>query len=208
MKFSALEGWMAGTDCAVVGCGPSSGLATECRPEGGLPETHFERYDTARSYWNKHRWTIACNRSVTFASPDFALCVEPPRDDDIWAIIREAAPLITFGHHDKGCPRKVVFDRDVAKWLPAPNPTKRLALGQSSFWAAAVALWLGFETVGLIGVDITPDRFPEQWMPGIEEAWGRLHETAGIMGRKMVNLNPDTHLKAVPVGTWEEVRTK
>ena len=207
MKFADLEGWMAGTDCVVVGCGPSVNawygdvLHKHTGPRQ-IDSPPVEPMPLPRRYWD-----IACNRSVCQWT-DFALCVEPPRDAEMWAIMREAAPLITFGHHDKGCPRKVVFDRDVAKWLPAPNPTKRLALGQSSFWAAAVALWLGFETVGLIGVDITPDRFPEQWMPGIEEAWGRLHETAGIMGRKMVNLNPDTHLKAVPVGTWEDVRTK
>lgn len=91
------------------------------------------------------------------------------------------------------------------EWL-APDTEGTLRLGQSPFYAVAVAAHLGFETVGLIGVDYTEDRWPD--VAGINRTWETLLGVVGDMGTKVVNLSPASRLTAVPQGRWEEVRTK
>lgn len=203
MNLDSLRGWMKGEDCVVVGCGPSA-------------EPHRWEGPTSTPRWQDH-WTIGCNRAVTFCSPDFAVCVEPRRDHEVWNIMREVSPLIVFSHIDKPHPRAVLIgSKDVRAWLgydrspcdgsiaePIGPP---LRLGQSPFYAAAVAILLGFETIGLIGVDLTEDRWPNPHKEN--EAWGRLAEVAKALGSRIVNLNPESRLETVPAGQWEEVRCK
>ena len=152
---------------------------------------------------------MACNRSIPFASPDFACIMEPMRDP-IWKQIADHlhSPMAIFGHHLRGGPRKIEFNRDLTTFLDCPS-IGALRLGQSAFWAAGVALHLGFETVGLVGVDITPDRFNnEAHLREVQEAYRRLNETAENMGRKLINLNPESHLSTVPFGSWSDIRPK
>ena len=152
----------------------------------------------------------------------------------MWAIIREANPLIVFSHiredrrGKRPAKRIVQFgSKDVLEWLdPQPlsevvttvegvgasvsirprKPREPLTLGQSPFFAAAVAAHLGFETIGLIGVDLTEDRWPD--VTRENEAWGRLATVVSGMGSRIVNLSPESRLEVVPKGPWEEVRRK
>ncbi len=217
MKLEDLRGWMAGEDCLVVGCGPSAVLYEYIRGDRAHQLGHY-----------RTRWTIGCNRAVKFCSPDFAVCVEPRRDRGMWDIIAEANPLIVFSHIDRPHPRAVLIgSKDVAEWLhdtdqqwdyitktlpaaedrkPLPVAYERLRLGQSPFYAAAVAILLGFETIGLIGVDLTEDRYPDVTKPNV--AWGRLAAIATELGSRIINLNPDSRLETVPMGEWGEIRTK
>jgi hypothetical protein len=162
------------------------------------------------------------------AQSDFAVCVEP-FVNPIWPIIRKANPLIVFSHirEDRRgkCPAKRIVQigsKDVAKWLlgegsnefweyitrtaPAGVTYEPLTLGQSPFFAAAVAAYLGFETIGLIGVDLTEDRWPD--VTEANEAWGRLVDVVSGMGSRIVNLSPESRLVAVEQGTWEDIRRK
>jgi len=211
MNFGALRGWMAGEDCCVVGCGPSASTESE--------------WDFTYDYQN--RWTIGCNRAVTFCQPDFALCVEPTHDKAMWGtmdpprggtmsggIMRDAAPFVVFSHipatHSRLAGIRVVEigpKKDIRLWFdPASTKPHALRLSQSSFYAAACAIWLGFETIGLIGVDLTEDRYPDP-VPA-NEAYGRLAELGAEHGSRLVNLNPDSRLTTVPQATWDKVRAK
>ena len=73
-------------------------------------------------------------------------------------------------------------------------------------WKRAVAILLGFETIGLIGVDLTEDRYPNVDRPNHE--WGRLAGIAEAMGSRIINLNPDSRLTSVASGGWGEIATK
>ena len=102
MKLESLRGLMAGEDAVVVGCGPSAELAGRWEPE--------TEFDT--------RWTIACNRSVRFALPDFAVCVEPARDVSLWDMIVESHPFVIFSHIGREHPRSVkIGGKDVLPWI-------------------------------------------------------------------------------------------
>lgn len=202
VRLEDLRGWMKGEDCVVVGCGPSA----------GADPLMLERCDA--------HWTISSNRSVTFCAADFAVCVEPYRDKEMWKIIADANPLFVFTHlvtkqdGTKPHPRAVYMSsKDVRTWLfpdveldDIEGRENRVRLGQCPFYAAAVAILLGFETIGLIGVDYTKDRFPD--VAPSNEAWRKLAILAEELGSHIVNLNPDSRLETIPKTTWEEVRTK
>jgi len=192
-----LRGWMKGEDCVVVGCGPSA---------------HDDAlWDLTYAY--QTRWLIACNRAVTWCDPDFAVCVEPRRDKAMWKIINDSSPLIVFSHIDKPHPRAVLIgSKDVQEWVHPSGPLPEafsdtpLRLGQSPFYAAAVAILLGFETIGLIGVDMTKDRYPN--VKGHNAAYARLAAIGEAMGSRLINLSTASRLESIPQGTWDEVRTK
>lgn len=198
MQLDDLRGWMKGEDCVVVGCGPSATKAA------GAWTTEFDE-----------RWTICCNRSVRMVSPDFAVCVEPYRLP-IWKLIREHAPLIVFSHvagdarREPPCQRIVkIGSKNVADWLTPGSDIQDLRLGQCPFYAIACAILLGFETIGVIGVDFanTEDR---NW-PNVDRenaAYGKLATIATAQGSRIINLSPTSRLTSVPQGSWEEVRRK
>jgi hypothetical protein len=84
--------------------------------------------------------------------------------------------------------------------------------GQSTFFAIRSAITLGFETIGVIGLDLTEDRYPRtrretEWKQ-CEEAYGALAIYAVVHGSRLINLNPKTNLQAIPLGSWSEVRCK
>jgi hypothetical protein len=231
MDLESLRGWMKGQDVVVVGCGPSA--------DPGVYNTQADAeqawcFPLAADY-DEH-WTIACNRAVTFSSPDFAVCIEP-FINPIWPIMREANPPLVFSHICKDRRGKQPFPRivqmpgkDVREWLTPEEyrcgesvkrmrsegvmdwqhdltlPAEPLKLGQSPFYAAAFAILMGFETVGLIGVDLTEDRYPD--VRGPNRVYGRLAKIAETLGSRLVNLSPDSRLESIPQGTWQEIRTK
>ena len=103
--------------------------------------------------------------------------------------------------------RREWLDRDA--WLQDDDMAKRekrVRLGQSPFFAAAVAIHLGFETIGLIGVDLTEDRYPD--VSRENESWRRLAELAGRLGSRLVNLSPTSRLETVTKGDWTDVRKR
>ena len=196
IRIHQLRDWMKGNDCVVVAPGPSS--------KGG--SQHPLPYAGWRTY--KKHWTLACNRAVEYASPDFAVCMET-RKQPIWeSHILPNQPILTFTHITNPPPRCVQIHSDLSVWMK-PYAPKNLRLGMSPFYAAAVACWLGFGRIGIIGVDLTPDRFTcETFLRKSEEAWTSLATVAKDMGSELVQLNPQSRLKAIPVGKWEDVRTK
>lgn len=188
MQLDDLRGLMHGQDCVVVGAGPSAMRA----PKG--------YYDS--------RWTIGCNRSVTWCAPDFAVCVEP-RNDNAWKIIKAAAPLFTFTHLNDACHRCIEIDTDVSKWLPGIDG--KLKLGMSPFYGAAVAIALDFQRIGLLGVDLDGDggkysngKFQREW----EQAFGMLRKCSEELGITLRNLNPQSHLTALQVADPRDIWVK
>lgn len=206
VQLNDLRGWMAGEDCVVVGCGPSSD-PNRWEPRMGLIDLG-DRYN--------YTWTISSNRAVEFCQPDFAVCVEPYRDAKMWKIIHDANPLFVFTHlvtkpdGTKPHPRAVYMSsKDVRTWLlpdEEHDRETRVRLGQCPFFAAAVAILLGFETIGLIGVDYTKDRYPD--VAPSNEAWRKLAIIAEELGSHIVNLNPESRLETIRKTDWGEVRTK
>ena len=205
MNLSALRDWMTGEDCVIVGCGPSA-------RRGVMMPANFtgKKIEYPAHLVYEKLWTIGCNTSVPFCSPDFVVCVEPPRDTAMWELMRKANPLILFSHIEmKDIPRVVKIDcANVREWLTPndPRPDDTLRLGQSPFFAAAVAIHLGFETIGLIGVDLTEDRYPDLRRPN--KAWGELAAIATGQGSRIINLNPESRLETVEKGGWEEIKSK
>jgi hypothetical protein len=226
MDLESLRGWMKGQDVVAVGCGPSANdyarkiLDTYARPGSPPSVPGVPMYVDI--------WTIACNRAVTFSSPDFAVCIEPFANP-VWPIMRKANPLLVFSHICKDRRGNQPFPRivqmpgkDPGEWIFDPatddewtwrlkdQPTgtayKPFTLGQSPFYAAALAILMGFETIGLIGVDLTEDRYPD--VRGPNRVYGRLAKIAEALGSRLVNLSPDSRLESIPQGTWQEIRTK
>lgn len=187
MKLDDLRGWMSGQDCVVVGCGPSAEewfpLASDAVPP----------------------WTVACNRATQLVVyPDLAVCMES-RKDPCWDVVLENQPLITFTHIENPPPRCIQIHSDLGQWMP--NAPKNLSLAQSPFYAAAVAAWMGFERIGLIGADLSDEK---RW-PSVDfenEQWAALATVARDMGSELVQLSPESRLTAVPAGTWDSITTK
>lgn len=224
LEIQHVRNLMRGEDCVVVGAGPSAMTdheAAKVWTDGAYGTRTYWRFpEVADQYW-----TIGCNRAVRRCSPDFAVCVEPS-GDGVWSIIRQYAPLITFGHHDRGTPRKIVFERNLRDWLPSEadpaadrsklrheerkRVTPSLRLGESSFYAVAVAAWLGFERIGLLGVDHNGQRYKQAsaFREETATAWGRLLPIVDSMGSSLINLNPDSELPHVRKGSWDDIRTK
>jgi hypothetical protein len=166
-----------------------------------------------------HRnWTIGCNRSVSFSHPDFGVCIEP-FVDPLWKLMRQAAPFAVLSHicedrrGNRPHPRIVkMLGKDVAQWVtdkPAELPqdsTHPLIMGQSPFYAIAFAVMLGFETIGVIGVDLTEDRYPDP--TPASKGYARLGKVAKHLGSRVINLNPDSRMTGLEFGEWKEIRPK
>ena len=231
MNLDDLRGWMTGTDCVVVGCGPSADGYWEGDPRYKFPipdgdewEKFKERSSRSMSYAD--HWTIGCNRATAYCSPDFAVCVEPRREKTCWDTVTASAPLIIFSHLDSPHPRSVrIGTKDVRQWvdpvlellddvtlLPLPPPKggypNPLRLSQSPFIAVACAILLGFETIGLIGVDLTADRFGDAAVAHSNSCYRRLADIAKAQGSRVINLSPESRLTSLEAGTWDQIRTK
>jgi len=191
-----VRGLMTGNDCLMVAPGPSS------------KEIDPERY--------KDYWTISCNRAVSYSDPDFAICLEPMRDK-VWPIIKATAPFIVFTHlcdnpgSKKPHQRCIhISSKDVLRWIAPERANKEdhLRVSQSAFYGCAVACLLGFETIGLIGVDHTPDRFREWEIERFNTTWLRLQNVMTDKGSRMVNLSRQSRLKSITPGEWDDICTK
>ena len=211
MKFEDLHGWFRGCDCVVVGCGPSA--TSDALIPGDW--TGRDCPVPPRLLYQK-LWSIGCNRSVSFCEPDLACCVEPKRDPMWVREMKSVAPLVIITHIDspKNHTRCVkIISKDVLDWWVKPEDRigkdsrkHPLRLGQCPFYATASAAHFGFETIGLIGVDLTPDRYPH---PEREIAmWGRLAKEIGKIGSRVVNLSPESKVTSIPQAPWSELRTK
>lgn len=192
MKFGALREWFKHEDAVVVGCGPS---ATDAENE-----IAYHRF-----------WTFGCNRAVRFCEPDFGVCIEPPRDAEIWRTMRFAPLPMVFSQHSKRHPRVVEISvKDVRAWFHWDDgDDKPLRISQSGFFATAVALFLGFETVGLIGLDMTaPVHDSKGELGRINDAFMRLRGIAEAHDQRLLNLSPASRLATIERGPWSEMRRK
>ena len=193
--LSGMRNWWKGSVCVVVGGGPSAMI---CYPD--MP---------TRSEYANH-WTIGCNRSVSFCQPDFAACFEPRKDDqhpergEVWELIQAASVPFVLSHITRDHPRCILTpSKDAMR--EAAGTTARF--GQSPYFAVYCAIMLGFETVGIIGVDLTRDRYPRK-LQLEEKCYAGLRRFAGSQGCRLINLNPRSRLTVIERGTWGEVRRK
>lgn len=196
MRFEDLRGWFAGHDCIVIAPGPSA--------------QRYVDVDLSENYW-----TIGCNRATAAHQTTMAVCFEPFRDKDCWAAIGRSPAVMAFSHISKNPrshppgqqphPRIVqVPGRNVAKWFGEKG---ELALSMSPFFAAGVAGYLGFQTVGLIGVDLTRQRFGKD-VRRFCEPWARLDEMLQRHGSRIVNLVEDSRLDTVARATTDSIKGK
>lgn len=188
MKVEDFQDWMRGEDCIVVGAGPSA--------------KEFRLYD--------HYWTLTCNRSIRYASSDFAVCYESPRDP-MWDVIRETAPLFVFTHtpiKHVTYPRAVQSPSNVLTLLGETYEGRvKVALDQSPHCAIGLALHMGFRRIGVIGVDLTDtDRYPV--MAEIEKEYRILVELAERRDQRVLQLNHKSRLQAIPHGWLEDLQRK
>jgi len=194
MNLPDLRGWMTGEDAVIVAPGPSAQLIAPSR---------YETY-----------WTLACNRAVTYARPDIAVCMEPARDE-CWIAIRNQTPYFVVAHQpdtklQKPHPRCVhIPSPDVLQWITGePSQEPSLTMASSAFYAAASACLLGFGKVGVIGVDLSDDRYSKGEVACANERWQRLNEHATKGGTLLLNLSDTSNLDALPKGTWQQLQTK
>lgn len=190
-----MRGWNADCDCVVVGCGPSA--------------DYFRRLDCSWDYW-----TIACNRAAAGAHHDFAACFEPRKDVELWKAIRHT-PAYVLSHIPRDHDRVVLTPpkRDVRLWVnPDTDTSSRtyqpLDHGQGTFYAVACAIALGFETIGVIGLDMTTDRYSPAIRRDANGAYRALRHEAERLGRRIVNLNRESRVRSLEFGDWDEVRCK
>lgn len=190
LSIESLRGAWSGEDCIVVAGGPSAMNA---------------------QLWTHDVWTIACNRSVRLVQPDFAVCVEPSEDQDCWEIVRASGATFFLSHAYRRHPREVWIPdkQDVRKWLfPGEEFTGgHCRLGHSTFYAIAAAACLGFETIGVIGLDLTDDRYDHRQLRDAEAGYRRLQDLLKPKHR-ILNLNPESRLTAFKAGSWKDLRTK
>lgn len=193
MNLGDLRGWMRGQDCLVVAPGPSS-------------------LDVPQIDYASH-WTVGCNRALPYCQADFALCREPQRNP-CWRVVKAAAPLITFTHLGPERRARTVFvPPDVrvlfndARFVTEGAIEGPITLEMSPFWAAAIAAVLGFETIGIVGVDLGKSRYPDpRFLDQCNEAWERLASMAG--DAHIVNLNRASRLRALPFADMDVIRRK
>lgn len=199
--LSGMRNWWKGSDCVVVGGGPSAEA-----------EDYWVHHDDTGRGWTRYdqRWTIACNRSVSFCSPDFAACFEPRHDDkneekgDVWPLVKAAGVPFVLSHIPRDHPRCVLAPAKETMRQATVAPS---GFGQSVFFATYCAIMLGFETIGLIGLDLTRDRYPAK-LDREEVAYAGLRLFANEQDCRLINLNPQSRLTSIPTGSWEEVRRK
>ena len=199
--LESMRGWWAGSDCVVVGGGPSAAVS------------RLRHEEFSGSYW-----TIGCNRAATFAYTDFAACFEPRKDRDVWEVAKASSATFLLSHIPRDHPRTILTGpkMDVVSWIDRStpridrHPTEKgqMWLGQSTFCALAAVLVLGFEIIGVIGLDLSEDRFGKRLLRQSERCYSGLLQIAKARGRRIINLNPHTRLQAFPLGGWDEVRTK
>lgn len=190
MNADALRDWLTGEDALVVAPGPS---ANKVSPD----------------FYARH-WTLGCNRAVTFCQPDFAVCFEPPGDKDCWDVVTASRPTFVLTHNGFKHPRSIELgSNDVCEWLFPGEKRDRLTLGMAPFYAAAAALMIGFERIGVIGVDLGRDRFNNaNYMKLTLEAWKDLDALAAERGQDIFNLNPTSNLTTIKQGEWRMLRAK
>lgn len=191
MNLPNLRDWLKGEHGLVVAPGPSS------------LEVPTERFYS--------HWTIGCNRALPYCFPDFAVCIETGKNP-AWRVVQAHRPLVTFTHlgDSPPCPvrQMVRISMNVNEWLPFDAQSK-LFLGMSPFFAAAVGVYMGMKRVGLVGVDLHRNHYPQQkFRDDFEDRWTRLVATANHYGTELVNLNPTSSLQAVPKAGWETMRAK
>ena len=208
MRFEEWKGWFHGCDAVVGGCGPSARRLLETQDIARPTFTHGGACVV-------DRWSLVCNRmAAEIYDPDFAVCLEPPRDK-CWQVVKDTTAPVVFSHilrgkrgnqpHPRICQ---IPGQNVYEWFDqeTPDGEKPLHLGQSAFYAAAIAGYLGFETIGLIGVDLTADRWVDATPPS--RAWCRLRDSLAEAGHRLVNLSPDSRLEGIEKAPWSEVRCK
>lgn len=180
-----------GSDCAIVAGGPSS--------KGAGPSSTDELHANYMAHW-----TIGCNRAVEFCRPDLAACFEPRKDLDVWAVIKACPIPWVLSHISRDHQRLVLTPSKEDMKIAANAP---LEFGQSPFYSMVSAVLMGFDTIGVIGLDMTRDRY--NFKLGLEEAaYEGVCEFAESQGSRIINLNPDSRLQAIPKGGWEEIRGK
>lgn len=188
MNLSTWRNWFLGQHCVIVAPGPSS---LEVPPH---------RYAS--------HWTIATNRALPYAQADFAVCIERDTMDTCWRIVAATSPVVVFTQAIAAHPRTVQIDMDISTWLPGVEGGM-LRLAMSPWYAAAVATYMGFERVGLIGVDLYKNRYPDnKFRDEWELAWSRLARVAEKSGTSLCNLNGESRLQAIPKAKWETMRPK
>ncbi len=198
-----MRDWWKGSDCIIVAAGDS-----------GNPTNWDTAWPGFQHAYATH-WTIGCNRAARYCLPDFTMCMEPRKDTKVWTVVSALSALpFVLSHIPRPHPRTVLVGEkgDVRNWIYGPDPERKEAgnmnLGQSTFYAMAAAIVLGFETIGVIGLDIPEGRYPGGMVLQIEAAYAGIRDIAEAEGRRILNLNPVSRLKALATGGWEEVRTK
>ena len=204
MNLDDMQGWFAGCDVVVAGCGPS-----------------VKRNAPWMRRLAAEHWTIACNRAAIWFQPTFAVCMERAADP-IWNALdpHDAMALFTHrpvapqrGGRKRPCPPRSVnlACKDVRSFLEPHEYTRDrmngLALNQATFYGIAVAAHLGFQTIGVAGLDLSGDRWPTDLH--IEEAaYTRLRGIVERKGGRILNLSEESRLESFQRGTWDDIQPR
>lgn len=195
IPFTAVKNLLVDEDIVVIGMGPSSSNwdALVCRD----------------------LWTITCNRAIgKHPMTTFAACYETYSDSDVWDMIREWAPLFCFTT-DKGAPvfhRQIIQPLSPAELFNKPEYVEAFApVASSGFYATLMALFMGCDTVGLLGtIDIYGHKALEANIPRLKDCYAGLVEIAESRGQKLLNIGTaDSPLDSIiPRGSFEDIRPR
>lgn len=103
---------------------------------------------------------------------------------------------------------------DVRPWIASAPVTdfwphqQRFGLAQSTFYGITAAVALGFERVGVIGLDLTADRYSDADLAESSVMYGALADLARRCGSDVVNLSDNSRLSTIPRATWDTIGWK
>ena len=207
MKLEHFKDWHRPDDCIVVAPGPSLMASRVIASAGRQLLAGF--------------WTIAANRAATMIDADYVVCFEPAADP-IWSELDLRGVSACFTHRPTGSMRGArkrpppqrsvnVDSKDVRSFLDpgarSAAPADVLKLAQSTFYALAVAAHLGFRNIGLMGADMSPDRFGPR-MDDIEHAYTRLRGIIERRGQRVWNLSEASHLESFQRARLSQIRVR
>lgn len=213
-RFKVWRNFLKGEHAIVCGSGPSFQGAVVGGQVAHKETPDFTLSIPTPSIELAKYWTFATNRAAAKFRPDFAVCCEDPNDDETWDVIRGCGATHVFGNvlwgsntEGSSSPKQPARYHPMAlsagEFSVLVGDTRgQLIVGSMSPWTAAwLALYMGAEQIGVVGVDVTghsefdrPERLEE-----IEDQWDRLVRVAREKGTSILNLSKISKLRAIPL---------
>lgn len=193
IQLNQIEGIHAGKKAIVFGCGTSVRL--------------FDQYKENRP---KDLLILGVNDIGEYITPDYNCIFDSPDQFSkkrLQTIIDTPSPIVTNCREWEryGKETYIVNFNGRETWHDFQRDNT-IAYGiVSPYTACVVAHHLGIQTIGLLGVDFTPDHYNRKdgdhnqtyRVKEIDDEFGRLAEELWIRGTRLVNLSPTSRIESL-----------